>query len=278
MVRDRLGSDVFSSCDPAQQALEVLAIAIRRLEGERCVADLLPRGIGQGEQFGKPLRRHIIGDTQFVVGTVFIEPGLAELEGTSEQVFPKLRPLGDVPHPLEQVTTEGEAAVVDGVGGFLLVGFSSQINQRLDVLLEQGSRPGIVGHAPHRGNELLGQQLVERRPPRIGQRLFKFNAPLPIVGQVLLLDPGLGRPGLEIAIPAGILLPGTVVVGREHPNSGPQQSHRSDREHDVQGLEVVPCLFCCWHDSSFPEAATGPPVGGQGSEVKGEFGDAQDVP
>ncbi|MFN9953808.1 MAG: hypothetical protein ACK55I_11980, partial [bacterium] len=105
-------------------------------------------------------------------------------------------------------------------------------------------------HGADLGDELRRKRWIEIRPAGVGQRGLQAGRLLGEGLRVLLGDPGRGRPGLEVAEAAGVLLPGPVVVGRQHEHRGHEQHDRRHGERHVQDLEVPPGLFGCGHGGS----------------------------
>jgi hypothetical protein len=161
--------------------------------------------------------------SELVVGPVFVELGLPQLQLPGGQVLAKLGPLGDVAKPFEQIPAKGEP--LSGVG---------LLEQHVDVELGPVGRFGVGGHRPHLFEKRLHKRGVEIGPAGFGEGGVEFGRSLREAARVLLVDPSRCRPGFERPEFALVFLPRPVVVGRQHGDGGHEQQHGRHAKHDVQ--------------------------------------------
>ena len=223
MVGEVLGSRVFRGRELPQRRFERLAVRVGRLVFQRGGRHLGSLGIREGEQAVELFLRGVVGHGELVVGPIFVELGLPQLQLPGGQVFAKLGPLGDVAKPLEQISAQSEP--LSGIG---------LLEQHVDVELGPVGRFGVGGHCPRLIEKRLHKRRVEIGPAGFREGCIQFGRLLRIASRVLLVDPGSGRPGFERAEFALVFLPRPIVVGGQHGDGGREQQHGCHAKHDVQ--------------------------------------------
>ena len=236
MVGHGLGRIILALGHLPQQGVEFLAMGVGILERQARSSHVLPLGVGEREQRCLTVCRRVFGHGELVVGAILVKFGPPQLQRAGEVVFAKLRSLDDVAKPGQEVTADHKPLIWVLLRAKLV-----------DVELGPIRRLGILRDSSHLGDERLGDSAVEIGPPRLAECRLEFG-PAGLVGRgVLLVDPRLGGPRLKLTELPGVLLPGPVVVGRQHEHRRQQERHGGQREHHVQEFEVPPGLFCCRH-------------------------------
>ena len=226
------------------------------LEGEAGVCDLLPLDVGESQQHRLAIGGRLLGDREFVVGPRLVEFGSSQLQAARHVIFTKLDPLDDVPEPSKQVAPQHHP-----LAGVLLR------PQLIDITFGEVCCLLVFGHGPHFHDEGVDHTFIQILATRIDQRLFKYLPPCLVRPRILLLNPRLGRPGLEFPKLPRVRLPRPIVIGREQHDGGAQQHHRHRRKHHMQGFEIPPGLFGCGHGSSCRRGVRRAQVTGKNSDV-----------
>ena len=147
MVGQRLCRGVFGGREFFERCFKRLAVRVGRLRFERGRQHLSPRRVRHGKQRCQGLWSHILCNAQFVIGPVFIQLRLAQLEMACAQILPKLRAAGDVAKPLEQVAPEHQP-----------LGWVGLLPEHVDIQLTTVGRFGIGRHRANLGQKRLSDR------------------------------------------------------------------------------------------------------------------------
>ena len=238
MIGERLGRGILPGSQFLEDSLERFPMGVGGLKVQRGGRDLRPLRIGERQERHQLFLRCLFGHAQFVVRPTLVEFGLPEFERAGKQIFTKLRPLGDVAQPLQQV-----AATHQSLRRVCLR------LQLVDVQLGTVGGLGVGRHGANLGQKSLGKGWIKIGPTRLGERRFELLRLFLERPRVLLVHAGRCRPGLKCPKLPLVLFPGPIVVRDQHHHRGHQQQDRRHAKHDVQRLEIPPGLFCCRHVS-----------------------------
>ena len=201
MIGERLGRGILSGSQFLERGFERFPMGVGGLKVQRGGRDLRPLRIGERQERHQLLLRCLFGHAQFVVRPTLIELRLPEFERASKQVFAKLRPLGDVTKPLQQV-----AATHQSLRRVCLR------LQLVDVQLGTVGGLGVGRHGANLGQKSLGKGWIKIGPTRLGERRFKLLRLLLERPRVLLVHAGRCRPGLKRPKLPLVLFPGPIVI------------------------------------------------------------------
>ena len=222
MVGQGLGRIILALGHLPQQSVEFLAVGVGILKRQARGSHLLTLGVGEHEQRGLAVGRGFFGHGELVVGAVLVELGPPQFQRAGQVVFAKLRSLDDVAKPGQEVAANHQPLLR------VLLGL-----QLVDVEFCPIGCLGILGHRPDLRDERPSNVAVKIGPPHVAEGRLEFVS-LGLIGLgILLVDPRLRVPGLEFAELAGVLLPRTVVIARQHEHGCHQERHGGRREHHV---------------------------------------------
>ena len=253
MIGQRLCRGVFGGREFFERCFERLAVRVGRLSVERGGEHLDPRSVCHGKQRRQGLGSGILCNAQFIIGPVFIQLSLAQLEVACTQILSKLGAADDVAQSLEQIAPEHQP-----------LGWVGLLPEHVDIQLPAVGRFSIGGHRANLGQKRLGNRGIQIGPACFGQGCVELLGGCLKGTRILLVHFGCSRPRFEGLKTSLIFLPRTVVIHGQHCDRGEQQQDRRHAKDNVQHLQIAPSLFGGRHWEC-------------GSEIQRKFGDTHDV-